>query len=829
MSRKSTHEELLAASHAVEQELNVVKALKRLSIGNSLNYDPDLPPDESEFVDLNYIDVHRSPTSSSTSSSSSSIAAKHSSLCEEQSDDDDSAADNFEHFNRNSNNNNDDDHSSYDAENVILDSNKLMWVPATAHPKLAPDNFRKYVQETVQEITSKLDKSKTRSNRSSLSSEYTQNISTLSSSSSRPHRSSSQPSLKELSAELQNLSHLAGMDSTDAVTLARTLSSSSLGFTELEMELYGKSTDLPLSRSNSLTAHQASRLRNQAPVPSSMTTLKPAIDDDLPIPTSEGNGLKRARWTTYRKSGGPKMLRERRKQTRQVSAPSLTNKELPEIPIHSSVSPSSSSITTPSSRLPPLPNTPNIGTQSAIPLQAFSSSPTSPLPLQSSKHSGWNWLGHKEKRSPMEHVRDRHGPVEDHSASPSPSSSSSSLSSEKEPPSSPSSPPVPPQASSPYRERKGSISNIFRFRSKSVDKYDSAVESNSKTIMELKAVFHHHSSRIKENSLPESPPESEEGVEAQARVTKPLETPKEDLHITSRHHRYTFEAQKVIPRAPLPAQPNHQDHSASALQQQQLMQRQLQHRKKHGKHDVQGGHNHNDGRERQLVKQLDKQVDNQSLLPSLVNAQQRQQQQQQQQQQQHQRQQKSQPHHDLNHAEIQESSEEQPSRSLTSSEPFAEPSVESSTEALKQSLKLAHRNAKPNQPLEMRDSAFGFPLPPVSKSTLIMLDYRFPIHVERAVYRLSHLKLADPKRPLYQQVLLSNFMYAYLNLVNHTLYLQQQQQDQMFPIDHQQEALGAGYEDGTLCETVDLEKPSDETYDESRHIEEMYGRDSILN
>ncbi len=54
-----------------------------------------------------------------------------------------------------------------------------------------------------------------------------------------------------------------------------------------------------------------------------------------------------------------------------------------------------------------------------------------------------------------------------------------------------------------------------------------------------------------------------------------------------------------------------------------------------------------------------------------------------------------------------------------------------------------------------------------------MLDYRFPIHIERAIYRLSHLKLADPRRPLRQQVLLSNFMYAYLNLVNHTLYLQQ--------------------------------------------------------
>ncbi|RAZ24164.1 hypothetical protein DK853_50550, partial [Klebsiella oxytoca] len=46
------------------------------------------------------------------------------------------------------------------------------------------------------------------------------------------------------------------------------------------------------------------------------------------------------------------------------------------------------------------------------------------------------------------------------------------------------------------------------------------------------------------------------------------------------------------------------------------------------------------------------------------------------------------------------------------------------------------------------------------------------INVERAIYRLSHLKLSDPGRELRQQVLLSNFMYSYLNLVNHTLYME---------------------------------------------------------
>ncbi|KAF3933679.1 hypothetical protein ABW19_dt0200547 [Dactylella cylindrospora] len=51
-----------------------------------------------------------------------------------------------------------------------------------------------------------------------------------------------------------------------------------------------------------------------------------------------------------------------------------------------------------------------------------------------------------------------------------------------------------------------------------------------------------------------------------------------------------------------------------------------------------------------------------------------------------------------------------------------------------------------------------------SKSPPVQTYYytRFPIHIERAIYRLSHLKLANPRRPLLQQVLLSNFMYAYL-------------------------------------------------------------------
>lgn len=86
------------------------------------------------------------------------------------------------------------------------------------------------------------------------------------------------------------------------------------------------------------------------------------------------------------------------------------------------------------------------------------------------------------------------------------------------------------------------------------------------------------------------------------------------------------------------------------------------------------------------------------------------------------------------------------------------------------------RPDKPNAPMEFTDSAFGFPLPPLTISTVIMCDHRLGINVERAIYRLSHLKLSDSNRELRQQVLLSNFMYAYLNLVNHTLYMEEAEQ-----------------------------------------------------
>ncbi|KAF4452717.1 SNF5-component of SWI SNF transcription activator complex [Fusarium albosuccineum] len=60
------------------------------------------------------------------------------------------------------------------------------------------------------------------------------------------------------------------------------------------------------------------------------------------------------------------------------------------------------------------------------------------------------------------------------------------------------------------------------------------------------------------------------------------------------------------------------------------------------------------------------------------------------------------------------------------------------------------------------------PEEPVYKPLVPDVDYhwtRFPLLEERAIYRMAHIKLANPRRSLLSQVLLSNFMYSYLAIV----------------------------------------------------------------
>ncbi|CAO3632309.1 unnamed protein product [Mucor hiemalis] len=66
-----------------------------------------------------------------------------------------------------------------------------------------------------------------------------------------------------------------------------------------------------------------------------------------------------------------------------------------------------------------------------------------------------------------------------------------------------------------------------------------------------------------------------------------------------------------------------------------------------------------------------------------------------------------------------------------------------------------------------------------------MFMTRLPLHVERAIYKLSHIKLANPRRPLHEQVLISNQMFWYLSVIASNPPSQQQQQQQH--VDHYQQ------------------------------------------
>lgn len=55
---------------------------------------------------------------------------------------------------------------------------------------------------------------------------------------------------------------------------------------------------------------------------------------------------------------------------------------------------------------------------------------------------------------------------------------------------------------------------------------------------------------------------------------------------------------------------------------------------------------------------------------------------------------------------------------------------------------------------------------PIAPSPPFFNYTRLPIHTERAIYRISHIKLANTKRPLRDQVVISNLMFWYLSIVN---------------------------------------------------------------
>ena len=101
---------------------------------------------------------------------------------------------------------------------------------------------------------------------------------------------------------------------------------------------------------------------------------------------------------------------------------------------------------------------------------------------------------------------------------------------------------------------------------------------------------------------------------------------------------------------------------------------------------------------------------------------------------------------------------------------------------------------------------------------------RFPIHIERAIYRLSHLKLANPRRPLLQQVLLSNFMYSYLAKVqmHQPTLLQQQQQQQQQQLQEQQQREYEHHQ-----HLYHQQRASYERHQYEQHTEQYYPYDDV--
>lgn len=84
------------------------------------------------------------------------------------------------------------------------------------------------------------------------------------------------------------------------------------------------------------------------------------------------------------------------------------------------------------------------------------------------------------------------------------------------------------------------------------------------------------------------------------------------------------------------------------------------------------------------------------------------------------------------------------------------------------------------------------PPPRILKPDVDYMWTRFPILEERAIYRMAHIKLANPRRALHSQVLLSNFMYSYLAKVQQMhpqigISAQKQQQAQQKKADQPEE------------------------------------------
>lgn len=635
------------AAEAVQQERDAIKALKRLSMGGSLSMDPDLTA-EYEFQDYQKKQQRRKRSASTGSLSSASSL-------------DDEADKTLI-----------DDDVPHDNDNARLDTEKLLWVPAKSHPGIAPDQFKRHVQSTLDDMSKKLNKSR------------------------EPI-----PSLRELTDELDKLTEMAGLAATDAVSLARSLSSASSSSSMLYGE-HSSSTD-------------EGRVTEEE------------VDQDAPMFADSSSSLKRNKWTTYTRRN-----RVDRSASRREEPSPFLQKELPRSPSEKE-SPS--------------------GPEKAL---RRGQRLTEPEPIQYHHHHQQQQQGQQQQQhqhQPQRGQQEQHEQHEPH----------------------------------PYEQLQSSpTERSYRSVSDHKVREDPAALQRSQSDMAAKRTNHsrnrHAGSMISVDEDEKVPIVQAHPAQAQSQrrkvspLTQHVEKPRpQPLQMPLARPEPT--ATVDVSEAPTPLG-SPKSKSKEFLN---LFKMKRSPSPKSAKEP------------RKVVVTPTKTTFNDENVPITKTSPE-----------------KSPPRQRVSpqRPSLKSSSsklkKEDRNRTLqdsvkvvpkerTAGSPVSSPSQSSfnglaisdeqhrvQRESLARKLsESSQRSNKPNAPVQFTDSAFGFPLPPLSRSTVIMLDYRFPVHVERALYRLSHLKLANPRRPLRQQVLLSNFMYAYLNLVNHTLYLQQLDEEEL--------------------------------------------------
>lgn len=712
-SRPKRKSNVFLAAEAVQQERDVIKALKRLSMGGSLSLDPDLPA-EYEFQDYQKKQQQRKRSTSTGSLSSTSS----------QDDDNDntligdlSLEDDVE-------------------EDARLDTEKLLWVPAKAHPSIAPDQFKRHVQSTLDDISKRLH-AKTR-----------QPI----------------PSLKELTDELDKLTEMAGLAATDAVSLARSLSSASSSSL-----MFGDSS---VSHSSPSTSQIPDDDLEQH-----------FVDQDAPMFADSSNSLKRNKWTTYSRRRKPRLDKDKTSTSlllsnddEQHKLPTPPEKEPPQFPQQGQeqkpahrpplesqrVYYHTHQDTLHDQRQPVQVHQPQ---QSESPQHYSSRQITRSVSSDHHREKGSNLLHHDQQlqRSQSEmtsttkktnHSRNRHaGSVIDLNDSPSSQNQDRQIDDV-------------PTATTPMVLPKPTTTNTPPRRV-------SPLSHQLSTTPQPQARPQPH--RPQPIHVPVQLERPQPGTTLdESEALTPLGSPKDGKRESKSKDFLNLFKKKRSPspkatkdqrqRVITPTRTTFNDENSPPVEPNQISPQKTQRISPQKLRSTSFGFMKKDGDRPKLGKLQD----SVKVIPK-------------QQQPLHQKQQHD--HHQ--HEQAYPLQNQQPftngSNSGASNSVNAHQDLSSQEQhrAQKESLTKRisetspQRSTKPNAPLQFTDSAFGFPLPPLSHSTIIMLDHRFPVHVERALYRLSHLKLANPRRPLRQQVLLSNFMYAYLNLVNHTLYLQQ--------------------------------------------------------